>query len=54
MIPAENWVPKRADTLPDCINISHVLPPWGMASHPNMPGSKTCLHGFAEMINSKM
>ncbi|XP_031230782.1 B-cell CLL/lymphoma 9 protein isoform X1 [Mastomys coucha] len=53
MAPGEGWAPG-AEPFPDGINISHSLPPRGMAPHPNMPGSQMRLPGFAGMINSEM
>ena len=53
MAPGKGWV-TRAEPFPDGINISHSLPPRGMAPHPNMPGSQMRLPGFAGMINSEM
>ncbi|XP_048207855.1 B-cell CLL/lymphoma 9 protein isoform X2 [Perognathus longimembris pacificus] len=54
MAPGEGWAPGGAEPFPDGINISHTLPPRGMAPHPSMPGSQMRLPAFAGMMNSDM
>ncbi|XP_058165572.1 B-cell CLL/lymphoma 9 protein isoform X6 [Dasypus novemcinctus] len=54
MTPSEGWGHGGAEPFSDGINMPHSLPPRGMASHPNMPGSQMRLPGFTGMINSEM
>ncbi|EMP34791.1 B-cell CLL/lymphoma 9 protein, partial [Chelonia mydas] len=54
MTPGEGWGPGGPESFADGMNVSHSLPPRGMAPHPNMPGSQMRLPGFAGMMNPDM
>ncbi|KFR17543.1 B-cell CLL/lymphoma 9 protein [Opisthocomus hoazin] len=54
MTPGEGWGPGGPEPFPEGMNMSHSLPPRGMAPHPNMPGSQMRLPGFAGMMNPDM
>ncbi|NWI91872.1 BCL9 protein, partial [Pitta sordida] len=54
MTPGEGWGPGGPEPFPEGMNMSHSLPPRGMAPHPNVPGSQMRLPGFAGMMNPEM
>ncbi|XP_030913966.1 B-cell CLL/lymphoma 9 protein isoform X5 [Geospiza fortis] len=54
MTPGEGWGPGGPEPFPEGMNMSHSLPPRGMAPHPNVPGSQMRLPGFAGMMNPDM